>query len=224
MMNVLVGGDRVTAKRHIAEPPALLTHGYVEHIMTTPSKLEGKVFGLLTVEKRIGSNDHGQSIWSCKCSCGGSAVTTSARLNNGAKRSCGCIKKERKRGGGPKAKPCGPCSVDGCQSLRSSPGVKYCSKHAARISRAGRLTIIRRENGTGNINAGGYVDVRIKGRRTYEHILVAERALGRRLPKGAVVHHVNENRSDNAPTNLVICPNEAYHRLLHRRMKVSRNV
>lgn len=35
MMSVLVGGARVTAKRHIAEPPAPLTHSYVEHIMST---------------------------------------------------------------------------------------------------------------------------------------------------------------------------------------------
>lgn len=32
MMNVLVRGDEATAERHIAEPPALLTHCYVEHL------------------------------------------------------------------------------------------------------------------------------------------------------------------------------------------------
>ena len=39
------------------------------------------------------------------------------------------------------------------------------------------------------------------------------------LPKGAVVHHVNENPSDNSPTNLVVCPNQSYHILLHVRMR-----
>ena len=96
--------------------------------------------------------------------------------------------------------------------------------HCGRLYRYGRLNLIRRPNGTGNINAAGYVDVMIGRRRTYEHILVAEKALGRRLPKGAVVHHANKKRSDNTPTNLVICPNETYHRLLHRRMKALRNV
>ena len=189
-----------------------------------PSNLAGKTFGRLTVERRVGSNAHQQTIWLCRCSCGGTSTPTSAKLKNGHSRSCGCLNAERIRGLQPKAKPCGPCAATGCERLTSSPGVLYCGKHAARWKRAGRLTLVRRENGTGNINAGGYVDVMIDGRRTYEHILVAERALGRRLPKGAVVHHVNENRSDNAPTNLVICPNEAYHRLLHRRMKASRNV
>ena len=59
----------------------------------------------------------------------------------------------------------------------------------------------------------GYVD---------EHVLVAERALGKYLPTGAVVHHVNVDRRNNAPTNLVICENQTYHKLLHVRMNAHR--
>ena len=55
------------------------------------------------------------------------------------------------------------------------------------------------------------------GRRVAAHILVAEAALGRRLPAGAQVHHVNGQRDDNRGENLVICPDGAYHALLHRR-------
>jgi hypothetical protein len=53
-----------------------------------------------------------------------------------------------------------------------------------------------------------------------EHVLVAERALGKYLPPRAVVHHVNEQRPDNRPTNLVVCENQAYHLLLHARARV----
>lgn len=56
-------------------------------------------------------------------------------------------------------------------------------------------------------------------RCVFEHIIIAERALGHYLPSGVVVHHVNEDRGDNRNSNLVICENNAYHALLHQRMR-----
>lgn len=50
------------------------------------------------------------------------------------------------------------------------------------------------------------------------HLLVAEKALGRPIPLGVEVHHVNENKKDDRGCNLVICENRTYHVLLHRRM------
>jgi len=50
-----------------------------------------------------------------------------------------------------------------------------------------------------------------------EHQIIAERVLGRALPEGAQVHHVDYNGRNNSTDNLVICPSYSYHRLLHRR-------
>lgn len=57
----------------------------------------------------------------------------------------------------------------------------------------------------------------MNGKQQTIHVALAERALGKPLPYDAVVHHVDENPYNNEPSNLVICPNSAYHRLLHKR-------
>ena len=55
-----------------------------------------------------------------------------------------------------------------------------------------------------------------------EHVAIAQRALGRRLPNGAQVHHVDGNKRNNANGNLVICQDGAYHALLHHRAVIVR--
>lgn len=64
--------------------------------------------------------------------------------------------------------------------------------------------------------------IRISGHRKYatrEHTVIAEKVLGKKLPSDAEVHHVDGDKSNNAHHNLVICPDSAYHKLLHRRQK-----
>ncbi len=50
----------------------------------------------------------------------------------------------------------------------------------------------------------------------YEHRLVAEQKLGRRLLPGEEPHHVDENKQNNHPDNLEILT-EAEHRARHRK-------
>lgn len=54
----------------------------------------------------------------------------------------------------------------------------------------------------------------------FEHILIAEKALGKLLPLNAEIHHANEKTGDNRNENLVICQDRKYHKLLHFRMRL----
>jgi hypothetical protein len=62
-----------------------------------------------------------------------------------------------------------------------------------------------------------YIYKWIDNKQTSVHILIAQKILGRKLKYGERVHHVDYDKSNNANDNLVICPNELYHKLLHAR-------
>ncbi len=70
------------------------------------------------------------------------------------------------------------------------------------------------------LSKNGYWVFHSGGKVLYVHRFVAERCLGRPLPEGALVHHVDYNKQNNRRSNLVICPDDAYHQLLHRRTDV----
>lgn len=91
-----------------------------------------------------------------------------------------------------------------------------CVVHYSRFMRYGRTT---KKEWCGHIDKDGYRIVPVVGepRGKREHILKAEIALGKKLPAGVHVHHVNEDRSDNRNENLVICQDVKYHKLLHTR-------
>lgn len=57
------------------------------------------------------------------------------------------------------------------------------------------------------------------GHQVREHVFVACEALGHALPPGAEVHHIDNDRANNAPTNLVVCQDRSYHQLLHARQE-----
>lgn len=51
-----------------------------------------------------------------------------------------------------------------------------------------------------------------------QHILIAEKRLGRKLERGEHVHHLNGEKQDNRPSNLVVL-NRSEHRALHRQLE-----
>ena len=63
-----------------------------------------------------------------------------------------------------------------------------------------------------------YITVKNDGGIEYVHRILAERALGHSLPAGAIVHH----HTGSVASGFVICQDQAYHALLHRRIRILR--
>lgn len=92
------------------------------------------------------------------------------------------------------------CSIEGCEGRHQGAG--YCRKHYQRWKKFGDpLGFIPRKK---KIPIGsGYVMARNDlGKLVYEHRLVMEQLLGRKLLPKESVHHKNGNRADNRPENL----------------------
>ncbi len=106
------------------------------------------------------------------------------------------------------------CTVVGCDKPHEARG--WCAVHYQRwLHHGDPFYESRLPRGGGSVGGSGY----FQRNGVNEHIRVAEQALGRPLPKGVQVHHVDNNRLNNAGTNLVICRDCSYHRLLHVRTK-----
>lgn len=84
----------------------------------------------------------------------------------------------------------------------------------AASSRRGELTV---SNGYGYRRGPAPYSGPRKFKYVKESIRLAELALGKPLPAGAEVHHVDEDKRHDVPWNLVICESRAYHLLLHMR-------
>lgn len=113
------------------------------------------------------------------------------------------------------------CSAPGCNAVTSSLSGLCTPHYKAKwyLDSVGRTEkIVRTSLGRWIHKINGYVMVKERGYLEYEHRLLAEKALGKPLPEGAVVHHMGAPDDNHGFFKLVICPDQDYHLLLHRRM------
>ena len=109
----------------------------------------------------------------------------------------------------------GKCLIENC--VNSGPLRKgYCGTHYQRLRRTG--TAEKRRQGE-IYSDGKYYKQWTNGEKKHIHVRIAETVLGKSLPVGAVVHHINGDGHDNRNINLVICKDQAYHMLLHIRQR-----
>ncbi|WP_413936354.1 HNH endonuclease [Nitrospira sp. BLG_1] len=65
----------------------------------------------------------------------------------------------------------------------------------------------------GRVGKGGYRYVRVLGKEVFEHRLLVEQNIGRKLLESEVVHHRNGKRDDNRIENLVVMDRAAHSRM-----------
>lgn len=119
-------------------------------------------------------------------------------------------------------RPLVKCTAIDCKERTNRPH-GFCLTHykqAWYLKKVGRTELIERISQERWINTvSGYVMVKHDGKLTYEHRVLAEKALGKPLPEGAIVHHTGAPDDNYGYMKLVICPDQAYHTLLHKRME-----
>jgi hypothetical protein len=66
-----------------------------------------------------------------------------------------------------------------------------------------------------SVESEDYKQEYVKSNSTYKHIIVAETFLGRKLTDSEIVHHIDENPSNNEPSNLAVMSKDK-HIALHK--------
>jgi len=81
------------------------------------------------------------------------------------------------------------------------------------------LAIAKRKPSVGgqHLSSKGYMVSTNGDSKRYTHRIIAEKAIGRRLTRNEIVHHIDGNKLNNSNPNLLICTKE-YHSIIHAKM------
>ena len=68
-----------------------------------------------------------------------------------------------------------------------------------------------------SVTSHGYIVIRVGLKYLYEHRINAEKKIGRSLKRNEIVHHIDGNRTNNHPDNLLVVAGNANHYVYHRK-------
>jgi hypothetical protein len=188
-----------------------------------PNNLSGAVYGRLTVvgDSGLRAGD-GSVIWGCICKCGKPHRAVASNLRNGSVTSCGCFAREqsaeRRRNA---AKPAAICKVESCVNDVSKGGHGYCGLHAQRVRRYGDAFYVTPKEEQRKRNREAQLatveSIKPSTYRKYlgrhEHRVVAEQKIGRPIQPGEHVHHIDGDKHNNNPDNLIVLTASEHQRL-----------
>lgn len=153
-------------------------------------KLEGKVFGRLTVIKSVGKDRHGFIKWLCKCECGNETTVITNSLTSGSTKSCGCLHRETTRIVG--------------KNNRKPNKYEELDGYIKGYDNSGKTFLIDKEDlpkikdKYWREDHGYFSDI-TEGEKVYLHRFI----MG--FPEGMSIDHINRDKSDNRKSNLRVC-------------------
>lgn len=145
----------------------------------------GRKFNNIEVIKEIGQIYQGnrkRGLWLCKCSCGNFIKMSSNEIARGERKSCGCIRNERKRK---------VCRYDFCGGYIRG----YDEKNSEFLFDVEDFEKIK--DYCWYVSQNGAVQTSIDKKTVTMHRFIFENNA-----KGKVIDHINHNRADNRRTNL----------------------